>query len=92
MIVAFNIGYDYLHFQSGVLTPCPIIYEGEFKGFKEYIREEVNNIIYYAEVYGVPESSICLFMTIQEKEYRWEVRVLMKNVREYRHLLENVIK
>jgi hypothetical protein len=87
MGVSFNIGYLTDEYGGRSLTDYPI-HIGSFKAFKKAVRSEVSTIMDYAIRQYVPKSSICLYLTINSKRGVKNFIIHMKNVREYRQLLE----
>ena len=94
MKIVYNIGYNSKTLgSSGVLTYCPIIFNGDFEQFKNALRceEGIKCLFSWAEDNHVTPSSMAIFMSIEEDDkdnneemFAWEFCLHMINVREYR--------
>jgi len=87
MIFSFNIGYVIPNHNAGILNDFPILFEGTFGEFKEFVRGNVVNLLQWADHHYVPKSSIVLFIHIEDEVNMWEFKVNMINVRDYKQLL-----
>lgn len=92
-MIVFNIGYNG-YGNSGILSYHPIIWDCDFKTFAKRIRQKQNvkQIFKWAKSHHVTPSTMAIYVTILDGDYRYEHSIHMINVREYRKHWEYIYK